>query len=125
MDRHSAIVRSPSLLAGAVVIAALVLAPACYSPTLPLPPPVRDGLTVEAPNEDGYVLVRGEPGVMEPGQQALIVNLDTMYGWIVPVGEEGFEALVLAEAGDIISIRRKDGDEMGPAVELVVPEPEE
>lgn len=125
MNRLIAIVRSPRTLSWAVLVAAALLVQACYSPTLPLPPPARDGLTVEAPDEDGVVIVRGEPGVMEPGQQALVVNLDTMYGWIVPVDEEGFEALVLAESGDIISIRRKDGDEMGPAVELVVPQAEE
>ena len=109
---------------GCVLVAAALLAPGgCYSPTLPLPPPMRDGLTLDAPDADGYVLVRGEPGVIEPGQQVLIINLDTMYGWIVPVDEEGFEVRILAESGDIISVRRKDGDDMSLAIELPVPEP--
>lgn len=96
----------------------------CYSPTLPLPPPVRDGLTVSSPDDRGQVLVRGETGVMDPGEQAVIINLDTLYGWIVPVTEEGFEVYVVANSGDILSIRRQAGDDQGPAIELIVPEPE-
>ncbi len=95
----------------------------CYSPTLPLPPPARDGLTISPPDEDGFVLVRGEPGVMDPGEQAVIINLNTLYGWIVPVGESGFEAIVIADPGDVLSIHRQAGDDQGPAIELIVPEP--
>lgn len=96
---------------------------ACYSPTLPLPPPARDGLSVSPPDADGMVLVEGEAGVMEAGDQAVIINLSTLYGWIVPVDEEGaFSMRVEAESGDWLSIQRRSGYESSPAVEVLVPE---
>jgi hypothetical protein len=93
----------------------------CYSPTLPLPPPVRDGLTISPPDADGWVLVTGEQGVMDAGEQAVIINANTLYGWIVPVTEDGFEVEVLASAGDVLSIQRRSGDELGQSIQIVVP----
>lgn len=118
---HDVGLMRPGIHKALVVLAIAFGVEACYSPTLPLPPPVRDGLTVSPPDEDGYVLVRGEPGVMDSGQQAFILNLNTMYGWIVPVDDDGFEVLVVAESGHVLSIRRREGDETGEAIELVVP----
>ncbi len=96
---------------------------ACYSPTLPLPPPSRVGLTVSAPDDEGIVEITGRPGVVEPGQQAVILNLRTLYGWIVPAEESGFTAYVEADFDDILSIRRQAGQEQSPAIEIVVPGP--
>jgi hypothetical protein len=118
---------SPATRLGAVVgavVVALVLAAstACYSPTLPLPPPARDGLTVSPPDEDGLVAVDGAPGVLDPGEQAVIVNRDTLYGWIVPSDDDGgFHAVVIAEAGHWLSIQRRVGEETGQAIEIQVP----
>ena len=97
---------------------------ACYSPTLPLPPPSRDGLSVEAPDADGYVLVAGDPGVMEYGDQSVITNLSTLYGWIVPVEEDAsFQVRVEASGGDWLSVPRRAGYDSSPAIEIQVPSP--
>jgi hypothetical protein len=106
-----------------VVALVAVTATNCVSPTLPLPPPNREGLTVEPPNEAGEVHVTGEPGVMDAGEQAVIINQDTLYGWIVPVDESGFEAWVEAQAGHLLSIQRRQGDNVGQGVDILVPEP--
>lgn len=100
------------------------LAAGCYSPTLPLPPPARDGLTISVPDEDGFVEISGEPGVMDPGEQAVIINTRTYYGWIVPVDEDGgFQAIIIAESGDVLSIQRRIGDDVGQAIDVIVPSP--
>lgn len=99
----------------------LVLA-ACYSPTLPLPPPARDGLEVSAPDEDGWVLVEGRAGLLEPGEQAVVINLSTYFGWIVPGESDGsFAVVVRAESGDWLSVHRRAGAESSPAIEVAVP----
>ena len=106
-----------------VVVLFAVVATNCISPTLPLPPPHREGLTVEPPNEQGEVRVAGEPGVMDVGDQAVIINQETLYGWIVPVDDSGFETWIAAEVGDLLSIQRRRGDNVGQAVDLIVPGP--
>lgn len=73
------------------------------------------------PDVDGYVLVSGEPGVMDAGEQAVIINTDTLYGWIVPVDDDGFEVNVIAEIGDILSIQRRVGEEVGQSIQVAVP----
>jgi len=115
------VARYPTLIGILVCIILGFGLEACYSPTLPLPPPARDGLTVSPPDADGFVVVHGEPGVMEAGEQAEIINTRTLYGWIVPVDDDGFEALVTAEAGDTLAIQRRVGEEVGQAIQLVVP----
>jgi hypothetical protein len=98
----------------------------CYSPTLPLPPPARDGLNVSSPDENGFVIVEGLPGVMDPGEQAVIVNIRTYYGWIVPVDDDGgFQAIVIADIGDVLSIQRRIGDEVSQSIDAIVPGPDE
>lgn len=95
----------------------------CYSPTLPLPPPARAGLTVSSPDADGFVVVIGEPGVLAPDEQVVIINRDTLYGWIAPTDEDGgFEVIVIAEAGHFLAIQRRIGDEVGQPIEIIVPE---
>ena len=106
-----------------VVALITVVATNCVSPTLPLPPPNREGLTVEPPNVEGEVRVTGEPGVMDVGEQAVIINQNTLYGWIVPVDDSGFEAWIAAEVGHLLSIQRRQGDNVGQAVDLLVPGP--
>ena len=94
----------------------------CYSPTLPLPPPVRDEISWSCPDQAGNLTLRGGPGVMDPGEQAVIINLDTMYGWIVPVDETGFEVTIIADLGDVLIIQRRLGDEIGPSIQVVLSE---
>lgn len=93
----------------------------CYSPTLPLPPPVRTELEVFPPDADGWVRVQGGPGVADPGEQIVIINQNTQYGWIVPVTDEGFSVDVVAEIGDILIFSRKIGDEIGQSIPITVP----
>jgi hypothetical protein len=95
---------------------------ACYSPTLPLPPPVRDEITWSCPDQSGSLTLRGGPGVMDPGEQAVIINLETMYGWIVPVDETGFEVTIIADMGDVLIIQRRLGDEIGPSIQVILDE---
>lgn len=112
-------VRHPTLLA--LAVSCVLIAAACYSPTLPLPPPLQEAITVSPPDADGWVLVTGEPEAMDDGEQAVIINRRTFYGWIVPVDESGFEVEVQAQAGDWLSIQRRDGDEMGQSIQVQVP----
>lgn len=93
---------------------------ACYSPTLPLPPPARDEISFSCPDQSSNLTLRGGPGVMDPGEQAVIINIDTMYGWIVPVDESGFEVAIIADIGDVLIIQRRLGDEIGPSIQIIV-----
>ncbi len=105
-----------------LIIAATTVA-GCYSPTLPLPPPARDGLSVSPPDVEGFVDVIGEPGVLDPGEQVVIINRSTLYGWIVPADEDGgFEAIIIAESGHWLSLQRRIGDEVGQPIDVQVPE---
>ena len=86
---------------------------------------VRQAMFMEKPPDaDGYVLVAGDPGVMEYGDQAVITNLSTLYGWIVPVEEDGsFQVRVEAGGGDWLSVQRRAGYDSSPAIEIQVPSP--
>ena len=107
-----------------VPVAFGLLLAGCYSPTLPLPPPARENITVSPPDDEGFVEVDGAPGTLEPGEQVVIVNTETHYGWIVPGDDDGgFHAIVMAEAGQWLSIQRRLGDELGRAIEVEVPAP--
>jgi hypothetical protein len=99
----------------------IVAAVGCYSPTLPLPPPLQEAITVSAPDADGWVLVEGDARAMDEGDQAVIINRDSMYGWIVPVGSTGFSVQVRAEPLDWLVISRMVGDEMSQSVQVQVP----
>lgn len=99
----------------------LVGAAGCYSPTLPLPPPLQDAITVSPPDADGWVWVVGDERAMDEGDQAVIINRETLYGWIVPVSATGFSVQIQADPGQWLAIARMNGDEMSSSIQVQVP----
>jgi hypothetical protein len=118
----SAMARHPTFIPLALWCALIaVSAGGCYSPTLPIPPPLQEAITVSPPDADGWVLVEGDARAMDEGDQAVIINRDSMYGWIVPVGADGFSVQVQAEPLDWLVISRMVGDEMSQSIQAQVP----
>jgi hypothetical protein len=90
----------------------------CYSPTLPLPPPVKPDITQ---TDTGAYHVRG--GVL-PGAQVFVLNQRTLLidgQQADRVGSYGFE-LHRAEAGDVMSIWYEAGTDLSPTTAFVLPD---
>jgi hypothetical protein len=103
---------------GFVLAIALAISPACNSaPTLPLPPPVA---TVGTPDMQGYALVSGE---VNPLSYVFVFNEESEGGVITRADEEGlFEARILAEPGDVITIWQEADGITGEQKQVAVPD---
>jgi hypothetical protein len=90
----------------------------CYSPTLPLPPPVKPDITQ---TETGAYHVEG--GVL-PAAQVFVLNQRTLLidgQQADRVGIYGFD-LHGAEAGDVMSIWYEAGTDLSPTTAFVLPD---
>jgi len=107
------------------VTAAVVLALACASPTLPLPPPVAPELG-PAPDADHVALV-ATCGGAEPGTIIVIVNNspnvpnDQAVGGARTDGCGAWDATVYAHAGDFLDITQELGTESSQTLVWQVP----
>jgi hypothetical protein len=110
------------LLAGT---AAVALALACASPTLPLPPPVAPDLGL-APDADHVKLV-AVCGGAEPGTIIVIINNspnvpnDESVGGARTDGCGAWDAVVYAHAGDFLDITQQLGDQASQTLVWQVP----
>ncbi len=95
------------LVLGLIVVFTLV---GCNSsPTVPIPPP--ELIIVEAPNEEGFSQVTGEPGAAEEDDVVLVFNKNLGEGVMTMAKEDGsFEVEIEAEIGDKISVQIKRDD---------------
>jgi hypothetical protein len=95
-------------LAAAVAVSGL-LALACSTPTLPLPPPAA--LTATEPDVDGIVIISGE---VLPNAFVFVLNEGTEAGVIVRAGPDGrFSAAIAAEVGQTIIVWQEVGTDRG------------
>ncbi|MCP4678840.1 MAG: hypothetical protein GY854_25805 [Deltaproteobacteria bacterium] len=95
------------LVLGLVAIFTLV---GCNSsPTVPLPPP--ELVHVDPPDEDGFSLIKGEPGAAEEDDVILVFNKTLGEGVMTVAEKDGsFEVEIEAEIGDKISLQIKRDD---------------
>ncbi len=107
----------PRLLRRLLLATAGLLAVACLSPTLPLPPPSEPGVT--APDANGFARVQG---VAKPRAEVLAWNrrTDIIAGQVT--GDTSFyDFLIRAEAGDVLEVWYIHGTDESPSVKVVVP----
>lgn len=89
----------------------------CYSPTLPLPPPLKPEITV---TDTGAYRVRG--GVV-PNAQVFALNARTLLLDGQGTSESGFYDFELhnAQAGDVVNIWYQAGTDLSPATAFELP----
>jgi len=96
----------------------VLLASACLSPTLPLPPPNRPD-TIEGPDENGYVRLTG---TVPPEGIANALNRKTGRGVSQRTVEDGrYDLLLGAEAGDEILFWYSLQGENSQAIRFEIP----
>jgi hypothetical protein len=103
--------RRRSLLAG-------LLAVACYSPTLPLPPPGKPDVSAVEGKPGYYRLV----GQVQPRGEVFARNRDTNLNYGQQTGDSGrYDFEVQGEAGDEMDLWYAVSDETSPRVFFVLP----
>jgi hypothetical protein len=103
--------RRRSLLAG-------LLAVACYSPTLPLPPPGEPEVSA-VEGKPGYYRLLGQ---VQPHGEVFARNRNTDLGFIQQTGSSGrYDFEVQGEAGDEMDLWYSVGNDTSPRVLFVLP----
>ena len=95
----------------------------CLSPTIPLPPPDPDEVSVSSPDDFGLVTVKGK--VLEEVYVSCL-NERTDEGVITKSGPEGyFDLKIAAQVKDALTLWLTMGAEIGIPTTVVVPSEEE
>jgi hypothetical protein len=104
----------------AVLALAVLLASACLSPTLPLPPPNRPD-TIEGPDQNGYVRLTG---AVAPNSRAHAMNRRTGSGVFDDTGDDGrYDMMLQALPGDQIVLWYMLQGENSQSVRFEIPPP--
>jgi len=99
-----------------LLVAGLCLA-SCLSPTLPLPPPDRPGVT--APDENGLVRMQG---VAVPKAEVIAWNRQTdLLAGQVTGDDSRYDFTIRGQVGDNIELWYIQGDQESQTVSVVVP----
>lgn len=92
----------------------------CYSPTLPLPPPVEGSIEATLEASGDSVEVVGKNNSVEPHALVTCFNNRTGTGVVIVANDKGaFSTKLAAGSGDTVEIWQRVGNEP-PAVSLAV-----
>lgn len=106
-----------------LLVAALAVAPACQSPTLPLPPP--EDPTVQAVDAD-HVLLSAPCGGAEPTATIVVINTnpavpsDKAVGGAIADSCGRWDSTVWAHNNDLLTVSQQYGSDVSNTTNVIV-----